>query len=44
MYICYRLLRASKPREEKKIAKHIFAFSILFLFVIFTSILIDSLI
>ena len=44
IYICYKLLRASKPREEKRSAKHIFAFSILFLFVIFTSILVDSLI
>ena len=44
IYICYKLLKISKSREEKKIAKHIFTFSILFLFVIFTSILIDSLI
>ena len=44
IYICYKLLITLKSRTEKKIAKHIFTFSILFLFVIFTSILIDSLI
>ena len=44
MYICYRLMKALQTKVEKKIAKHIFGFSILFLFVIFTSILIDSLI
>ena len=44
IYICYKLLKTLKPRLEKKLAKHIFAFSILFLFVIFTSILIDNLI
>ena len=44
MYICYKLFRDKNSRSEKKIAKHIFVFSILFLFLIFTSILIDSLI
>ena len=44
MYICYKLFKYKSSRSEKKMAKHIFAFSILFLFLIFTSILIDSLI
>ena len=44
MFICYKLFRDKNSRSEKKIAKHIFVFSILFLFLIFTSILIDSLI
>ena len=44
MYICYKLFKYKSSRSEKKMAKHIFVFSILFLFLIFTSILIDSLI
>ncbi len=44
IYICYKLLRAKQAYLEKKIAKQIFGFSILFLFVVFTSILTDSII
>ena len=44
IYICYKLLRAKKNYLEKKIAKKIFGFSILFLFAIFTSILIDNIV
>ena len=44
IYICYKLLKTLKSRAEKKLAKHIFGFSILFLFIIFTSILLDTLI
>ena len=44
MHICYKLFKYKSSRSEKKMAKHIFVFSILFLFLIFTSILIDSLI
>ena len=44
IYICYKLLKTSKSKLEKKLAKHIFKFSILFLFLIFVSVLIDSLI
>ena len=44
VFICYRLLRANETRLEKKIAKQIFGFSIFYLFMIFTSILIDGII
>ena len=44
IYICHRLLKAKKPNLEKKIAKQIFGFSILFLFVVFASILVDAII
>ena len=44
VFICYRLLRANETRLEKKIAKQIFGFSIFYLFMIFTSILIDRII
>jgi len=42
--ICFRLLKANETRLEKKIAKQIFGFSIFYLFMIFTSILIDRII
>ena len=44
IYICYKLFRAQESNLEKKIAKQVFGFSILFLFLVFTSILIDSII
>ena len=44
VFICYRLLRAKETKLEKKIAKQIFGFSIFYLFMIFTSILIDRII
>jgi len=44
VFICYRLLKAKETRLEKKIAKQIFGFSIFYLFMIFTSILIDRII
>ena len=42
VYICYKLFREKKPYLEKKISKHIFGFSIFFLFMIFVSVLVDS--
>ena len=44
IFICYQLFEAKKSNLEKKIAKKIFGFSILYLFVIFTSVLVDSII
>ena len=44
IFICHKLFKEKQTKIEKKIAKHIFEFSILFLFTIFTSILIDSVI
>ena len=42
VFICYKLLKANESSLEKKIAKQIFTFSIFYLFMIFTSILIDK--
>ena len=42
VFICFKLLKANESSLEKKIAKHIFTFSIFYLFMIFTSILIDK--
>ena len=42
--ISYKLFKEKKPRKEKKLATKLFAYSILYLFMIFTSILIDKLI
>jgi protoheme IX farnesyltransferase len=44
IYICYKLLRVQESNLEKKIAKQVFGFSILFLFLVFASILIDSIV
>jgi len=44
LFICFRLLKANETRLEKKIAKQVFGFSIFYLFMIFTSILIDRII
>jgi len=44
VFICFKLLKTNEPRLEKKIAKQIFGFSIFYLFMIFTSILIDRII
>ena len=44
VFICFRLLKANESRLEKKIAKQIFGFSIFYLFMIFTAILIDRII
>ncbi len=43
-FICYQLFVAKKSNLENKIAKKIFGFSILYLFVIFTSVLVDNII
>ena len=42
--ISYNLLKAKSSREEKKLATKLFGYSILYLFIIFTSILIDKMI
>ena len=44
IYICYKLFVEKKNSAEKKIAKHIFGFSIIYLFDVFTSVLVDSII
>ena len=44
VFICFKLLKTNETRLEKKIAKQIFGFSIFYLFMIFTSILIDRII
>jgi len=44
VFICFRLLKANESRLEKRIAKQVFGFSIFYLFMIFTSILIDRII
>ncbi len=44
IYICHKLFRAQKSNLEKKIAKQVFGFSILFLFLVFASILIDNIV
>jgi len=44
IFICYQLFEAKKSNLENKIAKKIFGFSIFYLFVIFTSVLVDSII
>ena len=42
IFLCYRLYRTKEAKKEKTIAKQIFAFSILYLFAIFISILVDK--
>jgi len=42
IFISYKLLKEKDPVNEKKLSKKLFGYSILYLFVIFTSILIDS--
>ena len=42
IFICFKLFRAKDAKSEKIIAKQIFAFSILYLFAIFISILVDK--
>ena len=44
IFISYQLFKAKSLRNEKKLATKLFAYSILYLFMIFTSILIDKLI
>ena len=44
VFICYRLFTAQNSRLEKKLASKLFWYSILYLFMIFTSILIDRII
>ena len=44
IYICYKLLKTQESSLEKKIAKQVFGFSILFLFLVFASILIDGIV
>ena len=42
IFICFRLLRTKDKNSERSISKQIFAFSILYLFAIFISILVDK--
>jgi protoheme IX farnesyltransferase len=42
VFICYKLLKTKEKKSEKSISKQIFAFSILYLFAIFISILVDK--
>jgi len=42
IFISYKLLKEKDPVNEKKLSKRLFGYSILYLFVIFASILIDS--
>ena len=42
IFICFRLLRSKDKKSERSISKQIFAFSILYLFAIFISILVDK--
>ena len=42
IFICFKLFKAKDGKSEKIIAKQIFAFSILYLFAIFISILVDK--
>ena len=42
IFICFKLYRTKEAKQEKTIAKQIFAFSILYLFAIFISILVDK--
>ena len=42
IFICFRLLKTKDTEAEKNISKQIFAFSILYLFAIFISILVDK--
>ena len=42
VFVSYILFKEKSPRKEKKIATKLFAYSILYLFMIFVSILIDK--
>ncbi len=42
LYLCFKLLVEKNSQLEKKLAKRIFFFSILYLFLIFTTLLIDN--
>ena len=42
IFICFRLLKTKDKKSERSISKQIFAFSILYLFAIFISILVDK--
>ena len=42
IFICFKLFKTKDEKSEKTIAKQIFAFSILYLFAIFISILVDK--
>ena len=42
IFICFKLLKTKDKKSEKNISKQIFAFSILYLFAIFISILVDK--
>ena len=42
IFVCFKLFKAKDGKSEKIIAKQIFAFSILYLFAIFISILVDK--
>jgi heme o synthase len=44
LFISYQLFKAKSLRNEKKLATKLFAYSILYLFLIFTSVLIDKII
>jgi protoheme IX farnesyltransferase len=44
VFISYQLFKAKSLRKEKKLATKLFAYSILYLFLIFTSVLVDNII
>ena len=44
LFICFKLMREKNPSKEKKLSQHIFGYSIFYLFIIFTAILVDALI
>ena len=44
VFISYQLFKAKSLRKEKKLATKLFAYSILYLFLIFTSVLVDKII
>ncbi|MAJ23658.1 MAG: protoheme IX farnesyltransferase [Candidatus Pelagibacter sp. TMED64] len=44
LFICFKLMREKNSSKEKKLSQHIFGYSIFYLFIIFTAILVDALI
>ena len=44
VYLCFKLLREKNKNLEEKLAKKIFGYSILYLFLVFSTVLIDRII